>query len=188
MMRLYLISAMLLLLNGCSLFPSKPTEAYRLAKMQHLHNLEHWYLEGRLGLINPKDSISASLSWRHEQDADTLELVGPLAQGRVSISLSAGKVVIDDGDKPQEYHGDVDAVMFEQLGVDVPVAALKYWVLGTTDPRQAYSETANGFVQDGWVVSFAEMQSVDSEILPRKITAMKDRAKVKLVVDKWDVK
>jgi len=31
------------------------------------------------------------------------------------------------------------------------------------------------------------MQKANSEILPKKITAEKDKAKIKLIIDQWDI-
>lgn len=187
-MTLYgLLLALALSLSACSFAPEKPIESYRLAAMQHLQKQNGWHFEGRLALVDERDSISASISWRHQGERDDIELTGPLAQGRVAISVTADGVVVDDGENRQEYVGAVDAVVAEQLGVDMPVDALKFWVLGVNDPRQSFVEQEGGFVQGGWLVRFREMQRVNAELLPRKITAEKDKTRIKLIVDQWNL-
>ncbi len=187
MMRFALLSAFLLLLNACSFLPEKSVETYRLAQMQHLQKQNNWYFEGRLALVNEKDSVSASISWKHRPEHDEIELAGPLSQGRVAISVLAESVIVDDGENRQEYRGLVDNVVSQQLGVDMPVNSLKFWVLGVNDPNLSIIELDDGFIQDGWLVKFREMQRVGAELLPKKISAEKNKTRVKLVVDQWDL-
>ncbi|MBS4050033.1 lipoprotein insertase outer membrane protein LolB [Methylomonas rivi] len=172
-------------LGGCSVAPQKPADEYRLASMQYLQRQKNWVLEGRLALVDEKDSVSVSISWRHNELQDDIELVGPLAQGRVRISVTPGQVTVDDGENLKVFYGAVDEVLSQQLGVDLPVDSLKFWVLGVNDPRQAYIEQPGGFYQGNWLVRYKEMQTVNAGTLPKRITAEKDKARIKLIVDQW---
>lgn len=171
--------------SACALIQDKPVASFHLAQMQHLQHLPSWYFEGRVALINEKDSISASINWRHNTEKDEIELSGPLSQGKVAIVVTADKVLVDDGEHPQEYTGQVDAVVSGQLGVDMPVSALRFWVLGVNQPLLPVVEQESGFLQDGWQVGFKELQYVNSELLPRKITVEKNKTRIKLIIDQW---
>lgn len=173
--------------TGCSLVQEKPVEGYSFEQMQHLQKQNNWYFEGRLAVVGEKDSISASISWRHRAERDEIELAGPLAQGKVAITVVADSVIIDDGDTRKEFRGPVDGIVTDQLGMDMPVNALKYWVLGVSDPLDGYVHQVNGFTQYGWLVSFGEMQRVKAELLPKKITVEKDKTRIKLIVDQWNL-
>ena len=179
---LLLLSAML---SACSVAPEKSIENYQLADMQHLQQQKNWSFEGRLALVSDKESVSVSINWRHAESHDEIELVGPLAQGRVKISVSPGQVEVDDGDVRNIYYGQADAMLSEQLGMDIPVSSLRFWVLGVNDPGYAFVEQSGGFYQNGWLVRYKEMQNVNANILPKKMTAEKDKARVKLIVDQW---
>jgi outer membrane lipoprotein LolB len=174
------------LIAGCSLLSEKSDGVYRLQDMRVLQQ-QHWYFEGRLALADERDSFSASVSWRHRLDRDDIELAGPLAQGKLMISVEADIVSVDDGDTRKEFRGPVEEVLAEQLGVAMPVNALKYWVLGLPDPEQSFVDQGDGFLQAGWRVGFREMQHVNAVVLPRKINAEKDKTRIKLVVDQWDL-
>jgi len=150
-----------------------------------LQHHKAWVLEGRLALTNEKDSVSVSINWRHNEVQDDIELVGPLAQGRLKIVVSPGRVEVDDGEGLKVFNGEVDEVMAEQLGVDLPVDSLKFWVLGVNDPGQSYTEQPEGFYQGSWLVRYREMQTVNADTLPKKMTAEKDKARIKLIVDQW---
>jgi outer membrane lipoprotein LolB len=187
MNKLGLVLAVLLLQSGCAVVEEKPLETYHLANMQQFQQDRPWQFEGRIALANEKESISASIGWVHQLDRDDIELTGPLAQGRLAIAVLPNKVIIEDGDNRQEFQGAVEAIFTEQLGVAVPVQALRYWVLGVNDPHQAFVEQVDGFGQSGWTVKFKEMQSVGGFTLPRKMGVEKELTKIKLIVDQWKI-
>ncbi len=174
-------------LSACSVAPERLSGDYQLASMQYLQQQKKWSFEGRLALTNEKDSISASVAWFHDENVDEIELVGPLAQGRLKIHVGPEQVVVDDGENRNVFEGDADTVITEQLGVDMPVRALRYWVLGVNDPEQAMVEQVGGFYQAGWLVRYREMQTVGAGLLPKKVTVEKDKTRIKLIVDQWDL-
>lgn len=165
----------------------RPVQEYRLSVMQSLQQQKSWRFEGRLSVVDERESISASINWRHGPDGEQIELAGPLAQGRVQVWVSSSEVVIDDGDKRQVYPGKAGQVIAEQLGIDMPVDAMRYWVLGVNDPAQSYVEQQDGFVQDGWSILYKEMQVVSRQWLPKKISAVKNKTRIKLIVDQWEL-
>lgn len=187
MNKLGLLFAVLLLQSGCAVIEEKPLETYHLANMQQFQQDRTWQFEGRIAMANEKESISASITWVHQLNRDDIELTGPLAQGRLVIAVLPNKMVIEDGDDRQEFEGAVESIFTEQLGVAVPVQALRYWVLGVNDPRQAVVEQVDGFGQSGWTVKFKEMQSVGGLTLPRKMDVEKELTKIKLIVDQWKI-
>ena len=148
---------------------------------------ENWALEGRLALINEKESVSMSIVWRHRPVQDDIELSGPLAQGQVQIHIRENEVTVDEGDKVHVYQGQPDDILAEVLSVDMPVSALRFWVLGVTDPAISYVSLADGFVQNEWVVKFGPMQRVGADQLPKKISAQKAGVRMKLIVDEWEL-
>jgi len=174
------------IISGCAAFPENNKLEYRLAEMQQLQKQKNWSFEGRLALVNEKDSISASIFWRHTEALDNIELLGPLAQGRMKVSVRAEEVLVDDGAQVKVYQGQVDEILSELLGLDIPVTALSYWVLGLNDPSLSVLEQPNGFYQGGWLVKYGELQKINAYRLPRKMTAEKDKARVKLIVDEWN--
>jgi outer membrane lipoprotein LolB len=188
MNKLSLGLAILLLLSGCASIEEKPLEAYQMAGREYFKQDRPWQFDGRIALANERESISASISWVHQLGGDDIELTGPLAQGRLAIKVLADKVVIEDGDNRHEFQGSVESVFADQLGVEVPVQALRYWVLGVDDPHQTVIEQGDGFKQSGWIVRFKEMQQVGGFKLPHKMGMEKDLTKIKLIVDEWKIK
>ncbi len=182
----YVVVLSMLALSACSLTPEKSLQGYDLESMRHQRQKDVWYFEGRLAVVDERDSVTVSINWRHGAGLDRIELVGPLAQGRLLVQVTAGDVVIDDGEGRQQYQGSADLVLTEQLGVEVPVDALRYWVLGLVDPAQEFTVQTDGFYQGGWLVRFREMQAVGVDVMPKKMTVEKDKTRIKLIVDQWE--
>ena len=176
-----------ILLTGCAQQPIKQAGEYRLQAMQHLYAQTNWQFEGRLAVAAEHESFSASINWQRRQASDVIELVGPLGQGRVLITVTAMHVVVDDGDKRSVYLESADRVFAKYFGIAIPVQAFRYWLLGVVEPEQDYTEVEKGFIQHQWRVKYRQMQMHGDELLPRKINIEKEHTKIKLVIDQWKV-
>jgi outer membrane lipoprotein LolB len=178
---------LLVLLSACAELPERGASEYQLGQMLYLQKQSQWSFMGRLALVGEKDSLSASIRWKHDEFLDEIELAGPLDQGRMKISVKPEEVIIDDGDKVAFYAGSADDVVAGLLGVDMPVTALRFWVLGVYDPDLGYVDQSAGFYQGKWSVKYSELQKVDGRTLPKKMTAESDKARIKLIVDEWNL-
>jgi outer membrane lipoprotein LolB len=185
-MRCFFLCCMAYLIAGCSVI-SKEESSYQLNGRQKYSQNRDWKFEGRAGLSNEKESLSLSLNWTHQNNQDMLELSGPLAQGHLLILMHDQYISIDDGENVKEYEGDVQAVLESVLGVSVPVASLRFWMLGVNDPSELYTLVPSGFQQSGWVVRFKEMRQVKQELMPAKILLEKEKTRIKLIIDQWEI-
>lgn len=177
----------LLLLSACSTLPVDRLKPYSKADKLHLYSKSHWSFEGRLSLTAQKDSWSANIDWEHNTDKEQIKLSGPLGQGATVIRLTNEGVVIDRGGGRIQSSAHPEQFINQQLGLFVPVNSLRYWVLGLPEPSHNAVEIADGFNQLGWLVSYLQMQSVGNESLPRKITVLNDKVKLKLIIDQWNL-
>jgi len=174
-----------LLLSACTIAPITPEVPYSRLAREHLYKLEQWSFEGRLALTGKNDSWSASINWGHKPDDEKIKLSGPLGQGATVIQLTGDLVTIDHGDGQAQSSTQPEEFINQQLGMFVPVHSLRYWVVGLPEPTSAFVETADGFKQDGWFIEYKQMQPVDDQFMPRKITVMNDQVKLKLIIDQW---
>ena len=181
---IFLIS---IFLASCTSLQEKSPETFQLTEREHLYKKTKWSFSGRIALADKNESFSAAIMWSHKDEKDELEVSGPFGQGRTVIVIDKHSVVIDYGDERLQYFGSVDALVSRQLGVAMPVSALKYWVLGLVEPETAYVMQGRGFIQSKWLVSYLGMQQVGVESLPRKFRAERERTKLKLIIDQWDV-
>lgn len=147
-----------------------------------------WQLNGRAVFQGPDQRESATLLWQSGNESDLIQLSGPLGQGAVRlIADQRGATLWQDGEVRASNHS-IQALLFEQLHWQVPVASLKYWVRGSAapsdDPTPTMTETANSrhFKQDGWFISISKL---NTQGLPGKVVLERAPYKLTLLISKW---
>lgn len=176
-----------LLLSACISPPKVQDGLYSQAARAHLYDINEWHLEGRLAISAPKDSWSANIEWNHLPDSETIKLTGPLGQGAVVIELADGIVKIDRGGGNVQTSNQPEQFINQQLGLFVPLQSLSYWAVGLPEPEIDFQGTADGFVQDGWLVAYKELQKSGKETMPHKMAVSNQHVKLKLIIDQWDL-
>lgn len=176
---------MVWLLSACSTATVKTNAAYSKQVRTPLYQLDRWSFDGRLAITGQDDSWSASLSWNHSPDQEEMKLSGPMGQGATVIQLTDDFVSIDRGNGQVETSEQPEEFVNQQLGIFVPVRSLRFWVLGLPEPTQAFAETADGFTQAGWLITYNQMQADFNPPMPRKMTVVNSLIKLKLVIDQW---
>ena len=91
----------------------------------------NFQLRGKLGVEQPSKSVSARFVWRQRDSGFTIDLWGPLGQGRVRLTGDAHSIAVVDGKGAILSEGDHDEVMRAHLGWTLPLEVLPDWVLGT---------------------------------------------------------
>lgn len=191
--RLVLLHAVLLLGGCATLRPTLPTPPpaaaplvweQRLPALQHLSN---WSLDGRAAASAGKQGWQASVNWRQLGDSSELHFSGPLGLGASFLRLTPDGLSVD-GAPPRT---DIAETLHQRLGVDVPLASLRYWVLGVPDPGAEYTLTSNGqdrvhqLVQSGWTIDIDRYLPVDGDSLPAQLVLHRDDVRLRIAVDHW---
>jgi outer membrane lipoprotein LolB len=174
-----------LILSACAGLTSSPVGVYSSEPNAHLYNIKSWHLEGRLAVIAPNDSWSASIDWGHLPDVEMIKLSGPLGQGAVAIELNPESVTIDRGSGNIQTSHQPQKFISQQLGLDVPLESLRFWAIGLPESGSEFQKTVDGFIQNGWLIAYKEMQHAGNEILPRKMAVSKNNMRLKLIIDQW---
>ncbi len=174
-------------LVACSSVDVAPDGSYSRELVSGQVLMDKWSLDGRLALSGGKDSWSANLSWAHESTEDNLKLSGPLGQGATVVRLSGKQVTIDRGGGNVQVSDQPEDFVNQQLGMSVPITALRYWIAGLPEPGQPFVDTPSGFHQSDWLIEYKQMQPAAGRVLPRKMTVMNGQVKLKLIIERWVV-
>ncbi len=111
---------------------------------------------------------------------------------QINANGAALEIVTPHGERisDQAAHAELSA----RLGFDVPIASLRYWVLGVPDPAQPAEERLDAaqqrlasLVQDGWQIDYNEYTSAAGEIVPARITLQREAVRVRLLVEDWQL-
>jgi outer membrane lipoprotein LolB len=176
-----------LLLAACASVSTVPSGAYSHAARVHLYGMQEWHLDGRVAITSPKDSWSANIEWSHLPNSEKIKLSGPLGQGAVVIELTGDVVKIDRGGGNIQTSSRPEQFINQQLGLFVPLQSLRFWAVGLPESENSFQETVDGFVQNGWLISYKEMLKTGNETMPYKMAVSDGHARLKLIVDQWDL-
>lgn len=147
---------------------------------------------GRVAVSDGRDGGSGRLEWVATPQQESLTFRAPLGQGGWKLRRQGSMATLDLGDD-RVYHGDsLSDLLIAHLGWQVPVEAMRYWMLGIPDPSSPHEQKLNEdglpaeLAQAGWKVRYDSFRGAGDLILPRKLEAQKDPYSVKLVVSRWD--
>jgi outer membrane lipoprotein LolB len=186
----FVLGVMALLLAGCAIAPVESVPGP--SRAANPDQLTQWIAKGRIALTSQGEGGSGSFVWQQRSERTELAVRGPLGAGGLSVVTDGDSLQLDDG-SGQPIDGDAARLALEQrLGTRLPLAELRYWMLGVPAPEangpvQRASGAVPGFTQGGWVVSYEAFREAGPWSLPARLTATTGDARVRIVVDDWQL-
>lgn len=202
------VAALAVLLSACAgtaVRGSAPTsrvvvgeieaEAAQSRRETALRAQAQWSLSGRIALSNGRNGGSGRIDWRQDGDRYEIALSAPVTRQSWRLSGDAAGARLEGVEGGPRSGPDAAALLREATGWDIPVAALKDWVRGlrAQDVAQVQVTYANDgrplrIEQGGWRIDYRWPEAgAAGPALPTRLDAMRDKAKVKLIVDAWQV-
>lgn len=192
-MRLPACLLVVLSLAGCATLPRPPAVDWD-GRQQAFGSRSQWRMSGRVAVAVDGTGGTASLDWQQGGGISALTLTGPFGAGVLKATHGPGGLRLEDGAGTALEGGPAEAALEERLGTGLPIAALRYWVLGAPAPGQPYfdvSEPGAGpqaFEQGGWRVSVARWEPVaDGVDLPVRLSAERDGTRLRLAINRWEL-
>lgn len=169
------------------------TDTRWAARQAKLSAINDWTLSGRIGVIENQKGWHASLYWNQQGQAYSIELIGPLGQGRLRIRGNEREVTVRTADGQVLSAPRPEQLLEETVGFRIPVDGLVYWIRGLPDPsqRRLLKGDQQGRLlrleQNGWVIEYPRYMQVADLELPAQIRARRGDVQLKLVIKKWDL-
>jgi outer membrane lipoprotein LolB len=197
LMRNLLPPALALLLAGCAgLAPQESVEGPGNAEDWEAHKaqvseIDGWQISGKIGIRAPQDSGSGTLFWLQRQDYFDIRLSGPLGRGATRLTGRPEAVALEVAGQGRFEAKSPEALVESQLGWQLPVSNLLWWVRGlpAPDSRSRVALDANGRLaslqQDGWDVQYLGYSEEDGYTLPSRIKLAGRDLQITLVVKDW---
>lgn len=177
---------------GCATAP-RPSGVLANIDLEHL---DRWQARGRLGVSGPENGGSGSFDWQQRGDRTQVQIRGPVGVGSVRLELQGDpsspqlKLETADGRKLESTAAwdELEA----RLGAPVPAGNLRYWILGLAAPgeHQWHEPGADGVVtleQGGWRIDYQRYSTEPGARVPVKLSASNGEARVRIVVDRWQL-
>lgn len=187
--KVFWLGLLTLALAACTTTPRQvDADAQRDALLQ----LDKWQAEGKLGLRAKGEAHSAYFDWQNHSDGFVLRLSGPLGQGTTWLRRDGSVVTLESPDQPMRQATSAEELMRYQLGWQVPVSNLRYWIKGVAAPNARVSHltrnpdgTLAELHQQGWQISYSRYNVESGWALPGKLTAKRGDIALTIIVKDW---
>jgi outer membrane lipoprotein LolB len=161
------------------------------SRQKILVGVDEWEFAGRIGVSAGEEGFNGQLRWRQDGVVFRARINGPLGVGTVFINGDRREITVTDRDGVITELHDAEVELRQMYGWTIPVASLRFWALGIPDPA---SPAETEFGEDGqlstlrqqdWEVEFTQYREGGGQLMPRRLTAVNDDVKVRLVIDNW---
>lgn len=181
----FCIPVVALSLAACAPVAPRPETAPTLSATP----VERFELAGRVAVKHDGQGFSGGVRWQHAPAGDLLWFTSPLGQSVARLTRDADGVTLVDSQDRSYRAPDAETLTRETLGWQLPLAGLRYWVVGRPSPVGVPTARFDGggrlvdLVQDGWQVEF--LRYAPDSGLPSRLNLRYGNLEIKLVVDTW---
>lgn len=188
-----LVAALVVMLAACAAPRLKP-DAARLAVQGEregvLAERDQWTIEGRLGVSDGRDGGSGSLRWVQDGADFRLTVHAPVT-GKTWVLHGDDRHAVLEGLRAEAVESpDAAALLARELGWQVPVAQLGYWIRGMRAPGPATLVFREDGLpaqidQAGWTVEYRDYDETVDPPLPQRIFARNGERDVRVSIRTW---
>ena len=167
------------------------------AREHLLAKTDHWVLQGKIGVsgqINgKKDGGSGTLTWTQNGESYEFVVRGPVGSKSFKLTVTPEGATLEGLEGGPQRSPDVESLVQNTLGWQVPFHDLRAWVLGTrADSGPAELKFGDdglpmSLTQDGWTVTYPGWDSKREPALPTKVFASNPTNSVRLSVESWTI-
>ncbi len=164
-----------------------------LSQQHQIKAISAWTVRGRIAVQMAQKGGSASLFWQQKDQNYAIELFGPLGAGAVYLNGTPGQIILTDSKGEHLQATTPEILLRHELGWNLPVSNLKYWIRGVPVQNQAHATQFNDqgllsqLQQDGWTINYLTYSSVKNLNLPQQIMLEGQGLVVKIIIDSWQV-
>lgn len=190
MLNKFFILIMTGVMSGCAHQALTPAIHDAHTYQQQLAQLNHWQLEGKIGVRHANTSDSAAVQWKQDDDHFDIFLSGPLGAGATRLIGTPKQLSIQNSGEEKTSTSDPERLIEKQLGWTLPLEKLPLWILGYSDSSSKQFNvdyTLARFEQDGWQANYIRYQTVGPWLLPEKITLKHEDMQVTIVIKDWRI-
>jgi outer membrane lipoprotein LolB len=132
---------------------------------------------------------SASVSWQHGRNGDSLLLSGPLGQGLAELVRDGNGARLTLSDHRQYAADSLDELSAKVFGFPLPLSGMAHWVVGSAPQGTVEGRDAQGRPQrlaaDGWAIDLLAWETDSGDALPNLVELRRDDLEVRLKILDW---
>ncbi|MEM7283192.1 MAG: lipoprotein insertase outer membrane protein LolB [Pseudomonadota bacterium] len=161
-------------------------------RQSELNALEKWSLRGRIVVTLPDDAGKGRLRWAQDKDVIEMSFRGPFGAGGFQVKGTLSNLTLTTKAGESYLSENPEADLARELGWQVPLTSLGYWVRGLPDPsvepdtlKLDDGALLRELNQSGWLIDYQTYREFEGTVLPRKLVLTGGDVTLKLVTDRW---
>jgi outer membrane lipoprotein LolB len=188
-------------LAACATTPTLSPQALKQSWQAHRSSVaryQDWALSARIAVSTEDDAWSGQLKWHQAPQSYEIFFTAPFGQGAVQLAGDRRGVEMRAADGQVFFAPDAESLLYQQLGWRLPLAGLRYWVVGLPVPQDAAAPAPEmaldeagrlaSLKQAHWRISYPGYRQVEGVALPQKVFLENTELSVRLVIDRWQLK
>lgn len=191
---------LLVLLSACQTLPprapavagAEPPEQVFAARQARIAGVGDWTLRGRGAVSAAGRGWSGALHWRQRGPVMDLRFIAPLGAGTLRLTGTDEAMRVRGSDGTDFITADPATHLAATIGAPLPVAALRWWVLGVPEPGSGEHQVELDIAgrpttmrQAGWTVDYERYVELDSVPLASKVTAVNGDLRMRFMIEDW---
>ena len=154
-------------------------------KRSALEDLDSWQLRGRVNVRYNDESNTPRIQWMQQNVEYHIRLGGTFNVGNTVITGRPGYVTLEQGGDVRTAASPEDLIL-QQLGYELPVSYLKYWIKGIPAPGSQADLSFNELnqlvvlAQDGWTITYSDLRQYKNLSLPRRVEVSRPQNDIRL--------
>ncbi len=187
-------AALLALLAACASAPPIAETGDWLRQRDSLEALDAWQFRGRVNVRYENESHTPRILWRQQHRNYSIRLWGSFNAGNARITGNPEGVILESDGEVLSAETPEDLIL-QQLGYELPVSHLEYWIRGLPAPGGEAELLFNerdqlaGIRQEGWSVSYPDPRQYGEISLPGEIEVLRsaDDVRLRFVGLRWTI-
>jgi len=182
MLRLVLLGTFL---SNCAIAPPASENSDWSRQRDQLQKLNSWELRGRVNVRYDNESHTPRIIWLQQNVDYNIRLWGTFNAGATEIVGRPGFVTMENDGQMLSANSPEDLIL-EQLGYELPVSQLNYWIKGLPAPdseaQLAFNELnqLTTIQQADWTINLSDMRQYGALSLPRRVELTRPRNDIRL--------
>ena len=182
MLRLALLGVCL---SACAIAPPASENSDWSRQRDQLQELDSWELRGRVNVRYDNESHTPRIIWLQQSAEYHIRLWGTFNAGATEIVGRPGFVTMENDGQTLSANSPEDLIL-EQLGYELPVSQLNYWIKGLpapgSDAQLAFNELnqLTTIQQADWTINLSDMRQYGAVSLPRRVELTRPRNAIRL--------
>ncbi len=187
-------ATLLALFAACASAPPIAETGDWLRQRESLEALDAWQFRGRVNVRYENESHTPRILWRQQHRNYSIRLWGSFNAGNTRITGDPEGVILESDGEVLSAESPEDLIL-QQLGYELPVSHLEYWIRGLPAPGGEAELLFNerdqlaGIRQEGWSVSYPDPRQYGEISLPGEMEVLRsaDDVRLRFVGLRWTI-